>query len=97
MMLSTALLTLNHGEAKQIAPTLPSEASSNLTGHSRTDATKQKDAGSYGEAVGNQMKSRIGAACWRTLVSEGKAFLGLSAELWNASLNKNLQREKRPN
>lgn len=42
--------------------TLPSEASNNLTGHSRTEVTKQNEAGSCGEAVGNQIKSRIGDA-----------------------------------
>ena len=41
--------------------TLPSDASSNLTGLSRTDAKKQNDEGSEGEAVGNQVKSSIGA------------------------------------
>lgn len=43
--------------------TLPSDASSNLTGLSRTDAKKQNDEGSEGEAVGNQVKSSIGADC----------------------------------
>ena len=41
--------------------TRPSEASSSLTGHSRTDTTKQNEAGSNGVAVGYQVKSRIGA------------------------------------
>lgn len=45
--------------------TLPSEASSNLIGLSRTDAKKQNDEGSLGEAAGNQVKSRIGADCWK--------------------------------
>jgi hypothetical protein len=42
--------------------TLPSEASSNWTGDSRTDATKQNDDTSRGVARGYQMKSRMGAA-----------------------------------
>jgi hypothetical protein len=42
--------------------TLPSEASSNWTGDSRTDATKQNDGVSRGVARGYQMKSRMGAA-----------------------------------
>lgn len=40
--------------------TLPSDASSSFTGVSRTDATKQNDAGLVGVAVGYQIKSRIG-------------------------------------
>ena len=42
--------------------TLPSEASSNWTGDSRTDATKQNVDASRGVARGYQMKSRMGAA-----------------------------------
>lgn len=42
--------------------TLPSEASSNWTGDSRTDATKQNADASRGVARGYQMKSRMGAA-----------------------------------
>jgi len=40
--------------------TLPSDASSNFTGVSRTEATKQKDAGLVGVAAGYQIKSRMG-------------------------------------
>ena len=42
--------------------TRPSEASSNWTGDSRTDATKQNVDASRGVARGYQMKSRMGAA-----------------------------------
>lgn len=42
--------------------TLPSEASSNWTGDSRTEATKQNADASRGVARGYQMKSRMGAA-----------------------------------
>ena len=42
--------------------TLPSEASSNWIGDSRTDATKQNVDASRGVARGYQMKSRMGAA-----------------------------------
>jgi hypothetical protein len=52
-------------------PTLPSEASSNWTGESRTDATKQNDDGSRGVARGYQRKSRMGAARGNTLVLGG--------------------------
>lgn len=41
--------------------TRPSEASSNFTGQSRTDAKKQNEAGSLGEAVGYHVKSSTGA------------------------------------
>ena len=43
--------------------TRPFEASSNLTGHSRTDAKKQNDAGFAGLANGYQAKSNTGLAC----------------------------------
>lgn len=39
---------------------LPSDASSSFTGFSRTEATKQNEAGSMDIADGYQMKSRIG-------------------------------------
>ena len=42
--------------------TLPSEASSNWTGDSRTEATKQNADASRGVARGYQTKSRMGAA-----------------------------------
>lgn len=55
--------------------TLPSAASRSLTGVSRTDATKQNDAGSRVVANGYHAKSNIGAGCGSrrdllTLVSE---------------------------
>ena len=52
--------------------TRPSEASSSLTGHSRTEATKQKDAGSFAVAPGYQTKSSIGEGSrnvWRLRVA----------------------------
>src|ERR1700730_5919385 len=51
--------------------TLPSEASSNCTGDSRTDATKQNNDASRGVARGYQTKSRMGAARGNTLVLGG--------------------------
>lgn len=45
----------------QYIHTLPSDASSSLTGHSRTEATKQNDAGSPQVAAGYHAKSRMGA------------------------------------
>ena len=42
--------------------TRPSEASSSLTGHSRTEATKQNNAGFEAVAPGYQTKSSIGEA-----------------------------------
>ena len=45
--------------------TRPFDASSSFTGESRTDETKQKDAGSFGDAVGYHKKSTIGAGCCR--------------------------------
>lgn len=51
--------------------TLPSEASSNWTGDSRTDATKQNDDASRGVARGYQIKSRMGAARGNTPVFGG--------------------------
>ena len=59
--------------------TLPSEASMILTGHSRTEARKQNEAGSWGVAEGYQRKSRMGAGCgkvsdvlnnWKDLLSD---------------------------
>jgi hypothetical protein len=55
----------------EIRLTLASEASSNWTGDSRTDATKQNDDASRGEARGYQMKSRMGAARGNTPVLGG--------------------------
>ncbi len=43
---------MNSEEIKLEDCTLPSDASSSLTGHSRTDATKQKEAGSRMVALG---------------------------------------------
>lgn len=48
--------------------TLPSEASSNWTGDSRTEATKQNADASRGVARGYQIKSRMGAARGNVLV-----------------------------
>ena len=50
-------------EQKEETRTLPSEASNNFTGQSRTDATKQYTLGSEEVADGNQVVSRTGAAC----------------------------------
>ena len=47
---------------RSMCHTLPSDASSSFTGHSRTDVTKQYEAGSRGDAAGYQAKSKIGAA-----------------------------------
>lgn len=48
--------------------TLPSDASSNFTGVSRTEATKQNDAGLVGVAAGYQAKSRMGDGCWNVRI-----------------------------
>jgi hypothetical protein len=52
--------------------TLPSEASNSFTGHSRTEATKQNEAGSRGDAVGYQTKSSTGAA-WGNSWAENRS------------------------
>jgi len=62
ILVSTELISISSLQRKK-AHTLPSEASSNFTGLSRTDAKKQNDEGLLGEAVGNQVKSSIGADC----------------------------------
>lgn len=52
--------------------TLPDEASRSLTGQSRTDARKQKEARSLEDAVGYQRESRIEDDCGNeALCSEG--------------------------
>ena len=43
--------------------TRPFDASRSFTGHSRTDAKKQNDAGFAGLANGYQAKSSIGLGC----------------------------------
>lgn len=48
--------------------TLPSDASSNLTGHSLTDARKQNAEGSSGTAVGNHRAPRMLPGCAKRLV-----------------------------
>jgi hypothetical protein len=47
-------------EMRLKARTLPSDASSSFTGVSRTEATKQNDAGLLWVAAGYQRKSRMG-------------------------------------
>ena len=60
-----ALVTNEHEQTRDNdGITRPVEASSNLTGHSRTEATKQYEAGSFRDAVGYQRKSRMGDG-WR--------------------------------
>jgi hypothetical protein len=74
--LSNMIVTINRANRELLLLfenwlTLPSEASSNWTGDSRTDATKQNDDESRGVARGYQIKSRMGAARGNTPVFGG--------------------------
>lgn len=67
-LVSACLSDIYQGVSAYRNVTRPSEASRSFTGHSRTDARKQKDDGSFGEAAGYHVKSSMGADCRRTRV-----------------------------